>query len=58
MPKPPLNKNVDRPKIHTINVNFRVRPDQPEAWRAAAAKKGMDLSEWMRDTLDREARKK
>ena len=49
-------KTLDRPKIHTSNVNIRVRPDQIGRWRAASGVKGMELSEWMRDALDREAR--
>lgn len=58
MPNPPINKTRNRAVIHKKMMAFRVRPDQKEKWEAAAAAKGMDLSEWMRCTLDREARKK
>lgn len=55
-PKKKITRN--RPVIHKFMMAFRVRLDQKEKWTAVAAAKGLDLSEWMRDTLDREARKK
>ncbi len=50
-------KTLYRKTIHPRNIHIRVREDQAETWRAAAQAKGIDLSEWMRMVLDREARK-
>lgn len=55
MDKP--KRTIRRKLIHPKNINFRVRDDQAERWRVAAEASGMVMSEWMRDTLDRAARK-
>lgn len=51
-------KKIGRPASeYEGRMAFRRHDDQEEVWRSAAATCGMQLADWIRATLDAEAKK-
>ena len=47
----------ERPIVYKKNLNLRVRPEQMKHWNKAAEAADLDLSEWVRQALDKEAKR-
>ena len=53
MPRP---KEEDRNFVRSEVVKLRLRPPQLIRWTAKAKEQGVSLAEWIRATMDRDAR--